>query len=393
MDADLPDATLWRLVHRFEESVSEVSPLRDEIIASWRRSVLAGLRSERFEVPYESDVDAAGRLGRAAAPVIEHAADDLCDTRVALLLTDRHGQVLARREGSKVVASLLDRIQLAPGFVYREDAVGTNAIGTAIERRAPSVVHGQEHFADALTGMACAATTVIDPVTGRVIGVVDLTCAAEDVSPLMLPLTKQVARDIEQRLLDDASLDERVLRGEFLKVRRTARDPIISLNDRIMLVSGAAAATVQDSDRSPIWEWALHALTDGRQDWAPLGLNNGQSVAARCEPVLDGPRIVGAVVHLNATTGHQRRLWAQRRAGNTPAVGWPSLTLTERAVAEHVAHGMTNAEAAARLCLSRHTIDYHLRQVFRKLDVRSRVELTRIILKQTISSRVEAASG
>jgi DNA-binding NarL/FixJ family response regulator len=45
-------------------------------------------------------------------------------------------------------------------------------------------------------------------------------------------------------------------------------------------------------------------------------------------------------------------------------------------VAEQVAQGLTNREAAAHLYLSPHTIDYHLRQVFQKLDVRSRVELT-----------------
>jgi DNA-binding CsgD family transcriptional regulator len=64
-----------------------------------------------------------------------------------------------------------------------------------------------------------------------------------------------------------------------------------------------------------------------------------------------------------------------------PASAWASLTATEQAVAEHVAQGLTNAEVAGRLFLSPHTIDYHLRQVFRKLDVRSRVELTRAVVE------------
>jgi hypothetical protein len=51
-------------------------------------------------------------------------------------------------------------------------------------------------------------------------------------------------------------------------------------------------------------------------------------------------------------------------------------------VAEQVAQGLTNREAAAHLYLSPHTIDYHLRQVFQKLDVRSRVELTQAILRR-----------
>jgi DNA-binding CsgD family transcriptional regulator len=65
-----------------------------------------------------------------------------------------------------------------------------------------------------------------------------------------------------------------------------------------------------------------------------------------------------------------------------PAHGWSSLTDTEVAVAEQVAQGLTNREAAAHLYLSPHTIDYHLRQVFQKLDVRSRVELTQAILRR-----------
>jgi DNA-binding NarL/FixJ family response regulator len=51
-------------------------------------------------------------------------------------------------------------------------------------------------------------------------------------------------------------------------------------------------------------------------------------------------------------------------------------------VAEQVAQGLTNREAAAHLYLSPHTIDYHLRQVFQKLDVRSRVELTLATLRR-----------
>jgi ATP/maltotriose-dependent transcriptional regulator MalT len=65
-----------------------------------------------------------------------------------------------------------------------------------------------------------------------------------------------------------------------------------------------------------------------------------------------------------------------------PATGWLSLTEAERHVASVVAEGLTNAQAADRLFLSRHTIDFHLRKIFRKLGIRSRIELTRVVLER-----------
>ncbi len=73
-----------------------------------------------------------------------------------------------------------------------------------------------------------------------------------------------------------------------------------------------------------------------------------------------------------------RRLGVQRRHWNTeqrPAIGWGSLTSTERRVAELVASGLTNRQVAHSMYLSPHTVGFHLRQIYRKLEVRSRVEL------------------
>ena len=45
-----------------------------------------------------------------------------------------------------------------------------------------------------------------------------------------------------------------------------------------------------------------------------------------------------------------------------------------------MAEGLTSKAAADRLYLSVNTVNTHLRHVFAKLGVRSRVELTRIVL-------------
>jgi len=58
--------------------------------------------------------------------------------------------------------------------------------------------------------------------------------------------------------------------------------------------------------------------------------------------------------------------------------GWAALTASEIAVAQLVAEGLTNREVAERLFVSPHTVNSHLRHVFTKLRINSRVELARL---------------
>jgi DNA-binding CsgD family transcriptional regulator len=58
--------------------------------------------------------------------------------------------------------------------------------------------------------------------------------------------------------------------------------------------------------------------------------------------------------------------------------GWAALTTSELAVARLVAEGLTNREVAERLFVSPHTVSSHLRHVFSKLGITSRVELARV---------------
>src|SRR5215813_8046780 len=67
-------------------------------------------------------------------------------------------------------------------------------------------------------------------------------------------------------------------------------------------------------------------------------------------------------------------------AGET---GWASLSKTQRTVARLVSQALTNQQIARRLYLSPHTVNYHLRQIFRKLCINSRVELARIVQQRS----------
>jgi DNA-binding NarL/FixJ family response regulator len=74
------------------------------------------------------------------------------------------------------------------------------------------------------------------------------------------------------------------------------------------------------------------------------------------------------------------RAQAELRAAGDPT-GEPKdhsdLTPQQAQIARLVAEGATNREIAARLFLSHRTVEHHLRNIFARLGVRSRVELTR----------------
>jgi sigma-54 dependent transcriptional regulator, acetoin dehydrogenase operon transcriptional activator AcoR len=245
--------------------------LRAEIAASWHRSAAHGVRPDQFTVPYAAPDESTDVLRLAAAPVAEAVADDLAGTGVSLLVSDREACILDRRAPDTSLRNTLDRLSLAPGFRYDEQAVGTTAISVALSQRRPALVAAGEHYADTLTEMVCAAAPVMDPLDGDMLGTIGLACRAEAASTLMIALVRRAARDIEQRIA---------------------------------------------------------------------------------------------------------RLVSRPREGDR----WDCLTAAERDVAMIIAEGATNREAAARLFLSPHTIDYYLRQIFRKLGVASRVELTRLVV-------------
>ena len=78
------------------------------------------------------------------------------------------------------------------------------------------------------------------------------------------------------------------------------------------------------------------------------------------------------------SVGARRRRWTT--ATPRPSTGWAALTDSERRVARLVAEGRTNRATAETLYLSPNTVGTHLRSIFAKLGVNSRVHLTRVVL-------------
>jgi DNA-binding CsgD family transcriptional regulator len=98
-------------------------------------------------------------------------------------------------------------------------------------------------------------------------------------------------------------------------------------------------------------------------------------------------RVLRICIHAGAVRDAARARMRLRELGirrrvqslDRPRLGWDSLTDAELQVARLAAAGYTNRGIADRLFVSPHTVNTHLRHAFDKLDLRSRVDLTRVV--------------
>ena len=121
----------------------------------------------------------------------------------------------------------------------------------------------------------------------------------------------------------------------------------------------------------------LGVLLIGRRDFEEAGRRLEDSLAGydQTAALRDGRRVRRRLRGI----GIRRRHFTHAKR---PKTGWTSLTDTERAVSDLVAKGLTNQQIATEMFLSTHTVAFHLRQVFRKLDIGSRVDLARVFTEQ-----------
>jgi DNA-binding CsgD family transcriptional regulator len=135
------------------------------------------------------------------------------------------------------------------------------------------------------------------------------------------------------------------------------------------------AVQVLDHSPRPVLR-AVGAESYGR---ALLAVGRRSEALAQLDRAWDEYQHMGArafrsnVQSVMRQAGARRTKWSSATAA--PSTGWASLTDAERRVATLISKGHTNKSAASALGVSINTVGTHLRAVFAKLGVQSRVQL------------------
>ncbi|MCD2195720.1 helix-turn-helix domain-containing protein [Actinomycetospora endophytica] len=181
----------------------EVRPdhLPRRLLASWHRSAGYGVSLDAVSPAYAGGVDDESLFYESGQQVLRDLHQTLADEPVSLMLTDVDGLVLNRVCGDRFLLDALDSVYLAPGFDYSERETGTTGLGLALADRVPTLVRAEEHYCTRLWGYTCAAVPVEDPITGELVGSVNLTTWSQQSYNLLLALAQTAARGTEALML------------------------------------------------------------------------------------------------------------------------------------------------------------------------------------------------
>jgi sigma-54 dependent transcriptional regulator, acetoin dehydrogenase operon transcriptional activator AcoR len=286
--------------------------VRKPILASWWRSRDWKVAADRVDLDYLHEPNLETTLARVAKPLLRKLHEELSGQPISIILCDADGLVLSRLTGDHDLERALDGIKLAPGFSYAEDRVGTNGIGTALEAGGPAHVFGHEHYAEALDRFGCAGVPIHDPVSGKTVGVIDLTCWRKDADPLMISLVKATADQITQALITASSSRDIELLQEYARASRRTGGIVLALGNDVVMLNDHARTLLDPADQAALIGRATEALARRTTGAVTVDLPSGVVARMSCRRIDRDSPFADGVVHIKLVS-------AMAGAGSMPA--------------------------------------------------------------------------
>ena len=177
--------------------------VRPEILTSWTRSATA-VRPDVREAPL-ADEDETREMWRGSPlqVAVERVEEELrCtadDGDLVIAVTDPDTRVLWTY-GGRVMRRKAEAVNFVPGGRWDDESAGTNALDLANRTNSPTMVFGPEHYAEVVHNWVCWAAPLHDPVTGKHLGVLDLSTTWDRTHPIGMATARVMARLIEGAL-------------------------------------------------------------------------------------------------------------------------------------------------------------------------------------------------
>lgn len=266
------------------ERVSEARPVRPEIMLSWKRSRLSGVKPSAVVPVDTTEVDSETRLLRAAAPVLEQISQQIAGTGFCVLLADRDCRVVASVFADDAIRRAVEKLGVRDGSLLGEDSAGTNAVGTPLEMGRSMVIHGEEHFLDSFKNLSCYGQPVIHPITRRVEGILDMTGVVERANPLFAAFLARAAADIETRLHEGSRASEQRLVEAFQRVSNRKHVAVAAIGDDFLLTNRTAMDLLDTADHLTLRSLTVDLAPD-QSRFVDVQLASGAHVHVRADRV------------------------------------------------------------------------------------------------------------
>lgn len=180
--------------------------LRDVVAESWRRSADAQVDPDTDPPVTLTGPDLASyRAGHPLATAVQVLRDLMSGTaedgQHLWAVSDTAGRLLWV-EGHRSARDRAARMNFVEGALWDEEHAGTNAPGTALAVNHEVQIFATEHFRHTVQAWTCAAAPIHDPVTGQVLGAIDVTGGDVVAHPHSLALVRAAAQIAEARLAE-----------------------------------------------------------------------------------------------------------------------------------------------------------------------------------------------
>ncbi|HDV8361123.1 TPA: sigma-54-dependent Fis family transcriptional regulator [Bacillus cereus] len=215
-----------------------------------------------------------------AIPQIQNMRKTIDELQMMALLIDPDGYVLSL-SGNKQTLKRAKHINFIEGVKWTEAAVGTNAIGTALEIEEAIMISGTEHYSVVSHSWSCAAAPIHND-DGKLIGILDFSCPIEFSHPYMLGMVTSIAHAIERECSIRVHQNELHLIHRFLDVI-DSDEQVVICNHRDVIVSASKSV------RERINNWSRMKL----EELMHHGLETKLEI-----PVYSNERMIGKCMYL-----------------------------------------------------------------------------------------------